>query len=76
MKTVFYKCNLCREQLEPNEFTCMFWNSTTKVSENQFGAWEFSTDLSKSDNHICEDCIKRVRYFSEKRQLINTTKQL
>lgn len=52
MKKVEYKCNLCSEVRNKEDLKCMFYNLAV-IPQNYY----ISDDLTKSDIHICKDCI-------------------
>lgn len=52
MKTIYYNCNLCREKKEVGELMCMYWECGVIPQR-----WVLSSDLQRSDNHICTNCI-------------------
>lgn len=68
MKEEKYICNLCREYKDKNEINCLWWDCTKKDID-KFGKWVMVGDVTKSNNHICDKCVKEVRFFSESRDL-------
>lgn len=55
-----YKCDLCCESKEKEDLLCLFWNATLKT-DNGFGDYEFSQNLTLSDKHICKDCVSLIK---------------
>lgn len=63
MKTEYFTCDLCKEKIiNKTGIMCMFFDVTKKSTLNQtFGCYTLSTDLLKSDKHICKSCIDLIK---------------
>ena len=55
MKKIEYTCNMCREIKKKESLMCMFYDSHQM--------WDMTADLSRSDVHVCEDCMKLISKY-------------
>lgn len=60
MKEVKYKCNMCGEVKQPKDLMCMYYK--VDIIPQRF---IISSDISKSDKHICLNCLKVVKEYFE-----------
>ena len=68
-KQITYKCNLCGEEKDSQEFYAFYWKADI-IPQN----YVLTKDIDSCDKHICEKCIITiVDTFKDKKTMKNTT---
>lgn len=56
MKTITYKCNLCRTEKQRDQLLCYYWASA-RVPQGYI----VTHNTDASDVHICKECFHTIK---------------
>ena len=60
-KVTTYKCDLCKTETGKELLFAMYYDNTIQNEKGKYGAYLLTTNVEKSDKHICTDCIQLIR---------------
>ena len=60
MRTVTYKCDLCREEKKPSEVKTIYWESSPLPAKFKLVETKYDNVI---DRQICNDCIEMIKNY-------------